>query len=101
MNFLIAVALSVVLVVAYSILALIVGGILGEPMSMEPRMAVPLSLPPMIYTNFAPDSLQNALVNSPTGKMIETIILLAANVFIYSLPLFGIIKLLRRPKTGA
>lgn len=101
MNFLIAVAISFVMVVVYSMIALLVGSIMGSPMSMEPRMAMMLSLPSTLYSAIAPDSIQLALASSPTGGMIEKIAFFAANVFIYSLPIFGIVKLLRRPKTGA
>lgn len=99
--FLIALAISFVLVAAYSIFALIVGGILGSPMTMEPRLAVPLSLPATVYSNIAPDSIQNAFASSPTGGMIERLIFFAANVLIYSLPIFGLIRLFRRPKSHA
>ena len=99
--FLVAVAISFALVAAYSIFALIVGSILGSPMTMEPRLAAPLWLPPTIYSNVVPTSLQIATASSPTGAMIERLIFFAANVLIYAVPIFGIIKLFRRPKSQA
>jgi hypothetical protein len=85
--------ISFVLVFVYTVFIHIINAIIGGDLLSPPAaLQKPLSLPWIVLDNFAPDSLQYALLSSPMLR----IFLFAGNVILYAIPIFLILKLWRK-----
>jgi hypothetical protein len=97
---LIALAVSFLLVLVYTVFAVIVGTITGGGIvEMHQTLAWPLSLPKTIYERLAPLSIQEAAAMSPTGGMAESLIFFFSNVLIYSVPIYFLMLTFKRRRT--
>ena len=92
-RFLAALSIAIVLVIGYSLLAILISSIvLGSPtMMMDPALSWPISLPRMVYTAIAPNFIQDAAAASPLGGVVERLLFLIGNVLIYALPIYALI----------
>ena len=86
-NLLIAVVISFVLVVVYTIVLLIVAPLTGNDIMKPPQiMSAPLSLPWIAYDLLAPDSVQAFFFSNPSTSLIHRFLMFLSNVAIYTIP---------------
>lgn len=101
--YLAALLFSLLLVVAYSVLDSIVSAVYfgGILFFSEGPIYFPLSLPRTLYTLGAPAFLQDAAAASPLGTLAERFLFLVANVVLYSIPIFLVIRIIFKKKAAS